>query len=293
MTTAIYSAVPIITAVNKNIHQIPPSNIERPRSVSIGGSTIIGEQPSFASPIMNDAEIMSRHNNNIIRRRKSSITSFEVLPRALTLSSIDSDTVEHIGDADADSHGGTSADLEAVRSPSAPRHHKGDARNHELPDRNIPSGTKRKSDIARHATPPRDARRAITVDGSILLSHQHYNHGLHSADGVKRRRLSKRARTRLTMREVNSHIQPGRHYNSLEEGPSCRFEQKVKTITLPKTIDFFRRVEIKLIAVNVSISVVMTVFVLFACPEPWQRGLRDSNLAVSVSLFISLICSLI
>ena len=81
--------------------------------------------------------------------------------------------------------------------------------------------------------------------------------------------------------------------NGTQKNAMRLHEAGLDVITLPKTIDFFRRVEIKLIAVNVSISVVMTVFVLFACPEPWQRGLRDSNLAVSVSLFISLISFLI
>ena len=57
---------------------------------------------------------------------------------------------------------------------------------------------------------------------------------------------------------------------------------KTKSLTLPKTIDFFRRVEIKLILVNVLISVLLTAFVLYACPVPWQTRLRDSSPAVSV-----------
>ena len=59
---------------------------------------------------------------------------------------------------------------------------------------------------------------------------------------TKRRRLSVAKRRRLTMREINSNIQPGRHFNTIDSSwPNL---EKRKTITLPKIIDFFRRVEI-------------------------------------------------
>ena len=105
------------------------------------------------------------------------------------------------------------------------------------------------------------------------------NRSLHSSEGAKRRRLSKRARTRLTMREVNSHIQPGRHYSSLES--MCHFEKR-KEITIPKIIDFFLRIEGKLIAVNVAISAIITLIVVHAFPAKWQDSLKATSLAVSI-----------
>lgn len=99
-------------------------------------------------------------------------------------------------------------------------------------------------------------------------------------NGIKRRRLSKRARTRLTMREVNSNIQPGRSDSVLEDSMGAL--EKRKAITLPKMIDFFLRIEIKLIAVNALVSVLLTILVLTAFPESWQTGLEESSRAVSL-----------
>lgn len=60
---------------------------------------------------------------------------------------------------------------------------------------------------------------------------------------------SKRAMSRLSMSEANSHIQPGRHIASMND-KSLEFSicyATRKEIMLPKTIDFFLRVEMKLI----------------------------------------------
>lgn len=105
------------------------------------------------------------------------------------------------------------------------------------------------------------------------------NRPIHSAEGAKRRRLSKRARTRLTMREINSAVQPGRHYSSLES--MAHFEKR-KTITIPKIIDFFLRIEGKLIMVNVAISAVITLVVVHTFPAKWQDSLKATSLAVSI-----------
>lgn len=102
---------------------------------------------------------------------------------------------------------------------------------------------------------------------------------IRSSEGSKRRRLSRRARTRLTMREVNSHVQPGRHFSSLES--MCHFEKR-KTVTIPKIIDFFLRIEGKLIAVNVAISAIITLIVVHTFPEKWQDSLKATSLAVSI-----------
>ena len=58
--------------------------------------------------------------------------------------------------------------------------------------------------------------------------------------------------------------------------------EKTKAITLPKTIDFFLRIEMKLIAVNTLVSVLMTVLVVHLFPESWKTGLKESSLAVSL-----------
>ena len=96
--------------------------------------------------------------------------------------------------------------------------------------------------------------------------------GRKSVFSTARRRMSKNARTRLTMSEVNSTIQPGRRRDSMEK----------KAISLPKAIDFFRRVEMKLIGINVLLSLALTALVLFLAPEAWQTRLKDASLAVSI-----------
>jgi len=127
----------------------------------------------------------------------------------------------------------------------------------------LPAGTKRKSAVA-----------------APSMDYRQYAYQLHSASEFKRRRLSKRARTRLTDREINTHIQPGISSSDIESMPD-RFEKR-KTITLSKAVEFFKKVEMKLIAVNVGISVILTAFVCFLCPESWREGLEESSVAVSV-----------
>lgn len=134
---------------------------------------------------------------------------------------------------------------------------------------------KRKSDHS----PDVEAATSSWPRGRNTATAESQTRSIHSADGAKRRRLSKRARTRLTMREVNSHIQPGRHYSSLES--MAHFEKR-KSITLPKIIDFFLRIEGKLIAVNVVISAVMTLIVVHTFPAKWQDSLKATSLAVSI-----------
>mmetsp|Transcript_13006 Transcript_13006/g.23474 ORF Transcript_13006/g.23474 Transcript_13006/m.23474 type:complete len:645 (-) Transcript_13006:4-1938(-) len=245
---------------HSNVPPIPP-----PRSFSIGGKMLFGETSLTSG---------SHHC-------RGSITSLEAPIRASTMSSIDCDTVNDLGGIESQEV----MDLEAANSTSCDDEDENDATNnhtgsnrHKQPTQtnrktatatcDIHIGSKRNSAMARHATPLREVRGDTVMGGNYR----------HNPAVVKRRRLSKRARTRLTMREVNSHIQPGRHYNSLES--TGRFEKR-KTITLPKTIDFFRGVETKLIAINVLISLLLTAFVL-ACPTSWQRGLADSSLAVSI-----------
>ena len=82
------------------------------------------------------------------------------------------------------------------------------------------------------------------------------------------------------MREVNSNIQPGRNDSVLED--SMGTLEKRKAITLPRTIDFFLRIEIKLIAVNALVSVLLTLLVLTTFPESWLTGLKESSQTVSL-----------
>ncbi|KAL7534404.1 hypothetical protein ACHAXR_005852 [Thalassiosira sp. AJA248-18] len=265
------------------------SKRERPMSVWIGGKTIIGES-SMPVAASSSSYLTSGSNNdakgrNSSRRGNTGTDSLKGPARALTMSySLGSNRVKDI------------EEIQSNQEATSPRHDEDEHddqigwkyNNHPPIDREIAVlspcdvsvGTKRKSAIiaSRHSTRSKGlSRGGITTEGGKFHCHNHQH--LHTADGIKRRRLSKRARTRLTTREVNSHVQPGRHYSSMES--LARFEKR-KAISLPRTIDFFRRVEIKLIGVNVLISVLLTAFVLFVCPEPWQRGLRDSSLAVSV-----------
>lgn len=291
------------------------SDNARPRSVQIGGETIIDDDganntkrpPMFPSAINNDGKTNHR----------SSITSIRIPKRSTTFSSLGSDLYSDnfVGEKDLeaansplhqeeanlprrDSVDLISSPLFGVASTGAEVDHScsclaWDGNNNTSKytqlERQIitaPNGTsdrvgrKRKSIEAgtpsalRTPLSQRSSRKISIAEGSIL-----HNHQLHSADGVKRRRLSKRARTRLTMREVNSHIQPGRSYSTLES--MCHFEKR-KTITIPKVIDFFRRVEVKLILVNVSVSVVLTTFALYTCPTAWQTGLQGMGVGVSI-----------
>ena len=82
------------------------------------------------------------------------------------------------------------------------------------------------------------------------------------------------------MREVNSNIQPGRNDSVLEDSMGAL--EKRKAITLPRTIDFFLRIEIKLIAVNALVSVLLTLLVLTTFPDTWLTGLKESSRAVSL-----------
>jgi putative membrane protein len=61
----------------------------------------------------------------------------------------------------------------------------------------------------------------------------------------------------------------------------CHFEKR-KTVTIPKIIDFFLRIEGKLIAVNVAISALITLIVVHTFPAKWQDSLKATSLAVSI-----------
>jgi putative membrane protein len=234
---------------------------DRQKSVVIGSETII-EDGMSASMLLLPTQSSDNHSG-----KNSKIPSV-VFPRnggRPTLSSLESDTTK---------------DLEAALAlPLSPKRNTRPSTTRFVdtePNRKYNQiREKRKSD---HSPDP-EALNARLRSKNLLSSAENQNHSIHSSDGAKRRRLSKRARTRLTMREVNSHIQPGRHYSSLES--MCHFEKR-KTITIPKIIDFFLRVEGKLIAVNVGVSAIITLIVVHTFPARWQDSLKATSLAVSI-----------
>lgn len=73
--------------------------------------------------------------------------------------------------------------------------------------------------------------------------------------------------------------QPGRHNSAFDSMGSL---EKSKAITVPKTIDFFLRIEVKLIALNTLVSVLLTLLVVYLFPDAWKTGLEESSLAVSL-----------
>ncbi|KAL7548812.1 hypothetical protein ACHAWF_012071 [Thalassiosira exigua] len=229
---------------------VSPPGMEKGQSVRIGGRVIIGEA---SEPIASSFRP---------RSGVRSITSQGLRSHgAPNLRSLDSEPTPDFDDIDSEGE----ADLEAANDSAYPYCHEED-------ESKLPSGTKRKSASARNA-PHQES------NGTHPAHHIHKTyHGHHN---MKRRRLSKRARTRLTMREVNSNIQPGRHYHSNESLAGHCFEKRT-AITIPKVVDFFRRIEIGLIAFNALVSALLTALVLYVCPGPWQARLNESSRAVSV-----------
>ena len=192
--------------------------MKRQLSVSIGGETILGEEEntisssSFSSS-KNNRRTPRRGNDKTKRRNRrnssgssssmssssyhsrqlfGSVTSVDVPSRALTLSSLD-DTDEN-RDGKSSSRQEEDVDLEAANGNNP-------TRQILTPPQRV--GSKRKNNV--------NHRRVSTAE-AVHNSLRH-EEASNSATRVKRRRLSKRARTRLTMREVNTHIQVRGDYN--------------------------------------------------------------------------------
>ena len=237
---------------------------ERQRSVVIGSETIIQDSTASRGPLCS----LKSESNDKLDPNDVDIPSV-VIPASErpTLSSLESDITK---------------DLEAAM-PLIPKRiiRASTDTQYERQIRTAPSSVrgqtreKRKSD---HSPVTEVSSRREHVPSRNLSTAESQSNPIHSS-GAKRRRLSKRARTRLTMREVNSHIQPGRHYSSLES--MAHFEKR-KQITIPKILDFFLRVEGKLIAVNTAISAVITLIVVHTFPARWQDSLSATSLAVSI-----------
>ena len=244
---------------NNNELTSETKNADRQKSVIIGSDTIIDDSAS-RGPLhihMDGPEDVSNSIPSVVIKSNTATRP--------TMSSLESDVTKDVEAAIPLSPKlivGASTDRRSKRQIAVTSNRSRDLRE------------KRKSDhspVIQALSTRSRARNLPTADTP--------NRSLHSSEGAKRRRLSKRARTRLTMREVNSHIQPGRHYSSLES--MCHFEKR-KEITIPKIIDFFLRIEGKLIAVNVAISAIMTLIVVHAFPAKWQDSLKATSLAVSI-----------
>ncbi len=254
---------------------------DRKRSVSIGGETIIDESASSSCSSnrrpKRRSHVTARRKRSSSNSRKSrqlfsSVTSFEIPSCALTLSSLDK---TEGSDGDHRGVGGSSQieglDLEAALIPR-------DGDNVYEDDDNMYLSTRRCSTAPSRAgskrkQPKEKQRKTLTSEEGVHYDQQQQKQlQVNNITGAKRRRLSKRARTRLTMREVNSNIQPGRSDSFLD----------FSGVTLPKTIDFFLQIEIKLIAVNAMVSVLLTILVLTTFPESWQTSLKESSRAVSL-----------
>lgn len=249
----------------------PPSASEAPKnrktSVSIGGETIIGDG---AASSLSPSNRRTRRSHVTARRKRSSSTrNSRQLFSSVTsvdipsVSSLDETEVKHRGES---SHVEEGLDLEAALIP------KDDDSLSTTPSR---VGSKRKQYNE-------GQRRVSIAEGHSLYLHNRQQQQLQADNitGIKRRRLSQRARTRLTMREVNSNIQPGRSYSALEDSMGAL--EKRKAISLPRAIDFFLQIEMKLIAVNTMISVILTVLVMTTFPDSWKTGMKESSLAVSL-----------
>ena len=195
---------------------------KRQLSVSIGGETILGEEEhtilsssSFSSsknnrrtPRRGNDKTMRRNRRNSIgssgssssssyhsRQLFGSVTSVDVPSRALTLSSLD-DTDENRDGKSSSRQQEEDVDLEAANENNP-------TRQTLTPPQRV--GSKRKNNV--------NHRRVSTAEAAHnSLRHEE---ATNSATRVKRRRLSKRARTRLTMREVNTHIQVRGDYNGI------------------------------------------------------------------------------
>ena len=239
---------------------------ERQRSVVIGSETII--QDSKVQVSRGPLHSLNSENNGILDPHADNIPSV-VIPASErpTLSSLESDITKDLEAAMTlvpkriiRESTDTQYDRQILTAPSSVR-----GRTKE----------KRKSD---HSPVTEASSRRERQHSRYLSTAESQSNSIHSS-GAKRRRLSKRARTRLTMREVNSHIQPGRHYSSLES--MAHFEKR-KQITIPKILDFFLRIEGKLIVVNTAVSALITLVVVHTFPARWQDSLRATSLAVSI-----------
>lgn len=257
----------------------PPTSTILPNDQS---ETIIDEGASSSSSSCRRpkrrSHVTARRKRSSSNSRKSgqlfsSVTSLDIPSCALTLRSLDKTE----GTEGYYCQGGGSSQIEALDLEAALIPRDGDIV-YEEDDDNLYLNTRQISSAPSRAGSKRKQckdrqRRTITSQEDMLYDQQQQKQlQVDSITGAKRRRLSKRARTRLTMREVNSNIQPGRSDSVLD----------FSNVTLPKTIDFFRRIEIKLIACNAMISVLLTILVLTTFPESWQTSLKESSRAVSL-----------
>lgn len=247
----------------------PPKNNRK--SVSIGSETVLGDGDASSLPSSNRrasrSHVTARRKRSSSSRSSSqlfnSVTSVDIPSRSLTVSSLEDAVENHRG---ASSRVEEGVDLEAALTPK-------DGADDDYSYVNTRQIATDSSRIGSKRKQYYDGQGRQSLNNRQQLQ-------ANSITGVKRRRLSQRARTRLTMREVNSNIQPGRSYSTLDDSMGAL--EKRKAITLPRTIDFFLQIEMKLIAVNALISVVLTVLVLATFPDSWKTGLEESSLAVSL-----------
>mmetsp|Transcript_37631 Transcript_37631/g.90741 ORF Transcript_37631/g.90741 Transcript_37631/m.90741 type:complete len:413 (-) Transcript_37631:92-1330(-) len=116
----------------------------------------------------------------------------------------------------------------------------------------------------------------------------HFSYAPEKETDVDDTRLVDRAKTtRLTAHELGSKVQPGRNRSTFfQRGSQLRTmgnSEKLKTITIPKILDFFvGRMESRLITFNVTISVIITALSMYVFPESWNDSFEGSNLGVVV-----------
>ncbi|KAL7479790.1 hypothetical protein ACHAW6_005511 [Cyclotella cf. meneghiniana] len=247
---------------NEHEPSVQTTNTEdiRPRSVALGFDTISEDKTSRDHRLH---VFKSIGNDNEEASTNERFPSIVISNGGQRLSSLGSDTT-------------TTKDLEAAVLLTPKRENE---RNAAYTLKRIKGQTREKHDSDNnHDEEGLSAQRKVRIVARTER-HTNCNRKIHSSDGAKRRRLSKRARTRLTTREVNSHIQPGRSSSSLE---SMSHLEKRKEITIPKIIDFFLRIEEKLVAVNAAVSAVLTLIVVHAFPSKWQDSLMGSAMAVSI-----------
>ncbi len=267
----------IFFSPDNNPSTTPTIPDDQKSSISIGGETVFDEGASSSSSSSRRpkrrSHVTARRKRSSSNSRKthqlfSSVTSLDIPSCALTMSSHDKTEGEYC-------RGGRSSQIEALDLEAAliPRDVFEDddddnlyLNTHQISTAPSRAGCKRKQCKDRQ-------RRTIASEENTLYKQQQQKQlQVDNITGAKRRRLSKRARTRLTMREVNSNIQPGRSDSVLD----------FSNVTLPKTIDFFQRIEIKFVAVNAAVSVLLTILVLTTFPESWQTSLKESSRAVSL-----------
>ena len=262
-----------------SIPPVPAASASAPKdrkihsSQSVCGDEVINKSTSNSS---NSSSNRPKRRHVTSRRKRSSSNSSR--KSQLFRSSVKLDAPSCAIDEGEEIHrrggGSSDVDLEAALIPRDGDNIYGyDDDSIDLNSTTAPSiGSKRKQH--------KEKQRSVSIIEDATLSKQRQQLQATHMNGVKRRRLSKRARTRLTMREVNSNIQPGRNDSVLEDSMGAL--EKRRAITLPKTIDFFLRIEIKLIAVNALVSVLLTLLVLTTFPESWKIRLKESSLSVSL-----------